>query len=519
MPPPETGKQRASRIPLDYYKQPNSLERWKLWLGLAVLLLTTGWLAAGLLRSDQGRTDYSRGPVAAVHATWEDNCTVCHIPFSPIRGNIWASGDETNKKCRACHAGPTHHENQKFEPACASCHRDHRGRDASLTHITDSDCVQCHADLGGSIKPGEKRIFQNVVTRFDTDHPEFRSVAKGDPGKLKFSHKVHMLAGFKADFTLGDIPEAQRKRYRQLQPAGQNRDSDLVQLQCASCHRLDSGDFGLRRSQLPELPAAALLPRRSAGAYMLPIVYENQCQACHPLTFERKKADDPLSGFVAVRHRLQPKQIRDFLQRHYTAKALQGDFKGFDKKPTRPLPGKNLLEESPELRTFISTRVAKAERLLLSDNTCGKCHEGAKAGGWIEPPEIPDVWFKHASFNHSAHRAVDCRSCHPQAYPLLADGKTANLSVSAHHSDVMIPHRDNCRQCHAPQTKSEAKVLGGARFDCNECHRYHNGDHPWQGIGAQRRGIPEQDRRDIEEFLFGGAGGASRKSNLGRNSK
>jgi hypothetical protein len=500
----ETGKQRATRIPLDYYKEPNSLERWKLGLGLAALLLTTGWLAAGLLQSDQGRTNYSRGPVAAVHATWEDNCTVCHVPFSPIRGNFWASGEESSKNCQACHAGPTHHVKQNFEPACAACHHDHRGRDASLVRIPVSDCTQCHSDLAKNLKDGTKTDFENAVTQFTTNHPEFRS-RKTDPGRIRFNHKVHMTAGFGTKFKLADIIDpAERQRYQEKESGVTITKGGLLQLQCTSCHRLDSNDFTLKRDQLQGLPDAAVLPRRSAGATMLPIIYENQCQACHPLTFERNKENEPRSGYVSVRHRLQPKPVHQFLEGHYTAKALEGDFKIFDEKvPPIPLPGKGLRKDEQPVRDFIRQRVARAERLLFSDNTCGKCHAGAKLGGRIEPANIPDVWLKFGLFNHSAHRAVDCRSCHPGAYPFLEDNTTPNPRASITSSDVLIPDVANCRQCHAPRSNTAGKVVGGARFDCTECHRYHNGDHPWQGIGTHRRGAPEQQRRDIEHFLSG----------------
>src|SRR5690242_17829333 len=100
MPAQETGKQRATRIPLDYYKKPNLLERWKTGLALAALVVTCGWLAAGLLGSDQGRVRYSRGPVASVHAAWEDNCTACHAPFAHISGNFWTSGEEASENCK-----------------------------------------------------------------------------------------------------------------------------------------------------------------------------------------------------------------------------------------------------------------------------------------------------------------------------------------------------------------------------------------------------------------------------------
>src|SRR5438128_807872 len=82
--PHETGKQRAARIPLDYYKRPDDLVRRKLRLTLIMFLLSTACLAGGLLFSNHGQQLYSRGPVAAVHATWEENCDACHSPFHPL---------------------------------------------------------------------------------------------------------------------------------------------------------------------------------------------------------------------------------------------------------------------------------------------------------------------------------------------------------------------------------------------------------------------------------------------------
>ena len=43
----ETGKKRAVRIPLDYYKKPDLLASWRLVLSAAALLVAAGW-ASGL---------------------------------------------------------------------------------------------------------------------------------------------------------------------------------------------------------------------------------------------------------------------------------------------------------------------------------------------------------------------------------------------------------------------------------------------------------------------------------------
>src|SRR4051794_32219818 len=87
MPPQETGKQRAGRIPLDYFRTPDRLGKWKRWLGVLALLAAVAWPASAFLRGDRAELDYSRGPVAAVHATWDANCNACHVPFQAISGD------------------------------------------------------------------------------------------------------------------------------------------------------------------------------------------------------------------------------------------------------------------------------------------------------------------------------------------------------------------------------------------------------------------------------------------------
>src|SRR5438876_3706010 len=110
----ETGKQRASRIPLDYYKGWTRLERWFYAGGLAGVVLAVAWpVAAYVTRDDHGDMLYSRGPVTAKHATWDANCTACHEPFSPMHERVGFAGDSvTNQKCISCHAGPVHHVRQ-----------------------------------------------------------------------------------------------------------------------------------------------------------------------------------------------------------------------------------------------------------------------------------------------------------------------------------------------------------------------------------------------------------------------
>ena len=508
MPPHDAGKERSTRTPLDCHKQDDSLSRWKERLGVVALLVTLAWLGTSFWLSDQGDFHASRGPVASVHQVWDTQCSACHVPCTPISSHSWAApflGDaqSSSQRCQACHDGPAHHAGQQPDLTCGSCHREHRGRDASLVNLPDRDCTQCHRDLSKHYSC--ITAFQDVVSGFSMDaHPEFRSI-KTDPGKLKFNHLRHLTAGMALKqgaevggeiHTLGKIAEPFRKRYRDQQEKKQ--DDDPVQLQCASCHQLDSGDFGFTSGKGNEFPYS-LMAGPNAGAYMLPISYENQCQACHPLTIERKVADDPKAGYLTIPHRLSPQDIHDLLKAFFTAQIARGQACFLDKKANRPLPGKmpGLLE--PTVRECIDQKVAHAEKdLYLGKRLCAECHyfegesiaEAIKTGQAPEvrvaPPQVPPVWYQHAKFNHTAHRAVQCAQCHAKA------------ESSTLHTDVLIPNRDTCVQCHAPTAKTGTL---GARHNCTECHRYHNGELSTQGIGAARRS--PKKLRDVDNFLSG----------------
>jgi hypothetical protein len=527
MPPQETGKQRAARIPLDYYKHADVLESWKLRLGGLAMIVTLTWVGLHFALSEQPHFHASRGSVASVHQAWDAQCSACHADFTPISSHSWAPpflrDPADSNRCQACHDGPEHHAGQKPDLTCGSCHREHRGPEASLVNLPDSDCTQCHKDLGNHmdvskawhLKAGEREIDKKVPGFAEKRHPEFRSIAK-DPGKLKFNHKRHLSAGMVLEKdgmtgggvkTLGDIPDAFRERYRDEQENKKN--PDLVQLKCASCHQLDAGDFGVTAQQAQAFPFS-VQGQRGAGAYMLPIVYENQCQACHPL--EHKLPAEPRGKKLTIPHRLAPDKIHDLLSDFFTAQYARG-LPGFlERKITRPFPFKLTPEEQEKIHKevyekesdlYVGKDIVKKiqnvkREVFLGNQSCALCHyfEGPKGKNLINlagepnltvvPTKVPQVWFQHAKFNHAAHRAVKCESCH---------GKAAN---STSHLDVLIPDLDNCVKCHAPKS---AAGTPGARFNCTECHRYHNGDHDAQGVGAAKRNPKE--RRSFESFMRG----------------
>ncbi|HJT78277.1 MAG TPA: cytochrome c3 family protein, partial [Gemmataceae bacterium] len=497
---------------LDYYKRADRITRWR-WILVAVaVLLAAGFAAASLLHHNQAAL-VSRGPVASAHAAWDNDCKACHTSFQPISsdallGPALAAAHSSDQKCQTCHAGPPHTASdfQKEEdvPACAGCHREHRGRDADLNRVADADCTRCHANLPAHSK--SQTAIAATVTGFDKEHhPEFKPQPQGT---LKFNHKLHMTAGLESQFTLAKVARIDKAKAAWYANRQENNHDDApVQLQCASCHRLDSADLPPGADGKPGGPLQqVLLPVRNAGNYMLPVSYNDACAACHPLDLERTNPKDPQSQ-VRVPHGMQPQELHDLLQGYYTAELLEGNSKLFERPAGgRPFPGKVSTEEATTARKDIANKVEAAEKLLYSKNTCYECHEGQEQPGRTAPKAIkatamPAVWLVHATFDHVAHRAVDCKACHAAAYP---DGEKAATAARGQEENgaLLIPGLDNCVQCHAPRSRSGGVAQGGARTDCVECHRYHNGANPLQGIGATARA--PQTPLDVRRFLGGG---------------
>jgi hypothetical protein len=506
-----TGKDKSSRVPLDYFRG-SSKSKW-----IAALVVTCV-VVAGLvasLASGYWRELSSPGKLHTVHAAWEQDCSACHAVLQPTssRNGLRATlGAVSDQLCQKCHEGPPHHG--AHEGTCASCHVEHRGRHSQLALVPDSRCTNCHADLAAHLPEPLSRNepwYANHITSFVRDHPQFHLGADGhrqplgktlDPGALKFNHQAHLTAGVRLSkkdgggWTLGHIEDPSlRERYRKEQPPGKDKDTDLVQLDCASCHQLDATDAPTPGpGQGPAL--------RTTGYYLQPTSYEQHCKACHPLTFRPDLLE------VEVPHLLQPPQVRRFLWGVFTEQEVKD--KGQDKKPLtdRPLPGQNLTRLEKEARERIKGKVAQAEKFLFQEDlgkavnfmftgktTCGLCHfykekPGDQTPVTIRPVNVPQVWYPHARFSHKAHRAVQCQDCHDGA------------SKSTKSSDILLPGIENCRTCHAPSSSVAGEKRGGVRHDCATCHRYHQGEVAEAGPGTKARGVKE--RRPWQEFLAPG---------------
>jgi hypothetical protein len=521
----ETGKERWSRIDLYYYKTPDAQSRWRGRLTLLALAIAGMWCTFAPMwgRGRDPRVRFfhqaslaSKGPLARPHATWEANCKACHIPFTPVNGSRWSPSPHSGSgagdaRCQTCHAGPEHHASQQDIPSCAECHRDHRGLDASLLEMGDSVCTSCHKDLARHRKPDSEPMQTAAsVTRFSAnqaEHPGFTpppGVPDPDSGRIKFSHARHMAHGLTMEpggvpFTFAYLrsPEV-RARYGWTG----GRDKEPIQLRCDSCHRLDQADAGTDSTG-----------PRPAGDSMRPVTYENHCRACHPLAFDPKDPDR------MIPHGLRPPQVVDQLKQFYTTQAIQDDPNLLHRfVPLRPMPGRPVSAEVAQAGKAASERTLAALKRLfgsaVEENSriaqgfplcrggCVECHEltsssrplvdlDAASSLDIKPVVVRSLWYESAVFNHATHRALECASCH------------AGASELKDQTRLLLPNVGQCVSCHAPAATQGERRQGGASTSCVECHRYHNGDHPAQGVGAAaRRGAVEMT---VDQFLNGGS--------------
>ena len=520
-----TGKQRASRIPLDYHQHSDGIRRNRNNYTVVAVVVAIVLVAAIAVSRELHTSSVSPGPVARVHASWEQDCSVCHQGFAPIHEDAQLtildvggvdSTDRIKEKCTVCHKSAEHNPHQITDAAgsCTTCHHDHRGREASLTVLDDRTCTRCHKQIEKHFKqiaPAANPHSDNV-TSFTTDHPEFPSL-QIDPTKLKFNHKRHLSPGLRyaeenpnLAWTLSKVAENDRVRYRPLENNGAQPDEQIeVTLTCIDCHVTLAGKAVGRGSE-DAAPDLKNLPRNQSplatGAYMSPVKYEDHCRGCHPLGYDS-------AGKNAVPHRLEKVPLRQLLEGRFWEQQNGAPPEHKTPRPRiRPFPGQAPGQVDREAEATVAKQVRDAET-HLQGVACKKCHHMQDSGldGFVsvQPVNMPAIWLQSAEFNHMAHRGVNkrCRECHERAYPDSDDPSTQT-------SDVLIDGLDKCRECHSPvgvsrqpssgeTHQARSHQTGGADFRCVECHRYHRGDLSTSGTGASPAGAAGHGHGKIEQ--------------------
>lgn len=449
-----------------YFARPDRLRRDRYVLAALALAAAVAWAAADLAAPKRAVYAHTHGELANPHAALDYDCAACHRSHALSEfgaRSVLAAGDRWHDlTCERCHRGPAHHANvtadgQAFHDRCSNCHHDHGGRNQSLVRIADTHCTRCHTGMN-----------------FVSHHPEFRPLKSPPTRTLKFSHAVHMTPG-------------------QATTPG-SKAATNVTLECASCHRLDSGygtkEFDALKAALDARgePAKAVLPPRAGGRHFLPVNFELHCRSCHPLRAGEMATDKQVAGFD-LPHRRQPDQLKDDLFAGYVrglvaenraplaASAEPGGW--FD---VRPAVAARTIREEADRMTAVALKV-----LTTGDGGCAKCHDVADG----KVLSVPDrtVWFTGARFDHTSHRATACAACHPGTAAAFAPPRTALVEKEP----VQLPGVESCRACHSPAgTKvtladGASFVGGGVRHGCTDCHNYHAADHGLRGRGDAAR--------------------------------
>ena len=449
----------AERCDLQFNRRPHPLLRWRRWVSwscfcLAILLL-------GFKAGQGDRSIYQARPVSLVHQQYQDDCSQCHrVPFQTLR-KLLSDDDFANEveesTCRRCHdqRSNDHHAHvlvgRQFD--CFSCHREHAG-EYGLARVEDSFCVRCHRDL--QTDNGPSRRFAGVIDSF-ANHPEFAiSRQQSDPNSaVDDAHLVHVVAAPPADGQgWRDKSTIRFPHDKHLNPAG---------VMIPASHPLAAGE----RGRLKVLDCESCHVADDDGRYMKPVVYEQHCAACHPLSISKS-----LLGSIPHEHpTLIQGVLRDRLMdyaRQHPEVVSQGDetirSRLPNHRPRIPSPHdiwqwiEDQLKKQPGVETL-----SLAKRIEWS---CAYCHTITAAENQnrllsfdIEPTRIPVRWWGHASFRHDRHDVsiMDCTDCH-----------AARESSSA--IDILLPSIENCQKCHAPFAAGRQK---GARHDCVVCHDYH----------------------------------------------
>ena len=413
---------------------------------------------------------------------------------------------------------------------CAACHIEHRGHEA-LMASSDAFCTRCHADLANHDAKPHELVLQTAVTRFDSSHhPQFgrllpttnpsnRESVWYDTTPLAFNHAKHMpMEQIKARCDLCHNPMA-------LQPIATHPTGQAI-----SPPFLTDRDLAFQGHDHPLRPPP--WPSDVAGSfgqrYMQPVSYARHCASCH--TMKLKAMDPDYKPTVADNEVLLPHADLEIVRRaieHELSVGLTAapdGFKGPGKKASAGgaprIPGRKPPAESsgpatikkaewlrhnaqfilhsinndrsstfPAFTGTIPDESAISDTAELSDpqfvdlytawvalNQCNECHHisgsfpaltsdaSSQAGQSLStlptgiPSGIPRRWFVNSRFDHGSHRNLMCTACHFKA------------PTSEKTTDVLLPERGMCIQCHHPTKEANA----GASVSCITCHNFHD---------------------------------------------
>jgi predicted CXXCH cytochrome family protein len=460
----------------------------------------------------------ARGPLSDSHALFGQQCSTCHVPM----------GGVPNEKCTACHQqsggalGPytfaRHYLYQSgdhdrsapgtSEVSCASCHREHQGRQEPLREVADASCTGCHE-----------------VSSFRRGHPEFEFAAQNllDPANLHFPHVLHVREVME-EYDLIEA-EASCLKCHTPQPDGRSFQPISFARHCDACHLSPSTATAF----LPIQPRGSAKPgvitlgeiRRAGGPSGRWADYWNPGEFREQDGRIQKRPvfhEDPwiLYNLQQLRRQLYPgAELADLLRTSAEVPArdvrmlygeaiatLRGQIEAL-----RGDPSQEIQRELATLKDMLVQLEGRLDRPFASiDETrfdvrfadraaglasgaideaafntvvdslaapCLQCHVIERATLRRVQTDQRTMW--RAEFSHRAHvihaRCLDCHSAIPVRNSLLAD---TDLPAELDHAGIQnLPAIATCRDCHAPR---------GPADRCTSCHLFHPDKAHWSNL-------------------------------------
>jgi predicted CXXCH cytochrome family protein len=495
----------GKRIDLSYHRQPSPMRTLRRLMVIVCGLAAALW--GGWALFARSERIYNPGPVAAVHAMFENNCATCHDGGSDGAAAGGSSGKflktVSDAACLNCHNGAIHSDKQislasltNGKPAmssnCTTCHVEHKGHEA-LAGTSDLLCTRCHDNLNGNVAGGKTDLQASVKT-FDSApaHPPFgRALRQGadaklvDPTPLKFNHKKHLA---EINPTVGDCSTCHH--------VSNTGDRHIMQpvsydANCKSCHPL---------SLAPGLPEVPHEPMEIVRLYTagVPSLFSQRLAAMTPE--EKEKAlTITTEKKVGLRTVKETKKVTE-------AEWLEAQAKDLVEKKVAASAVANMPEYKAIENLDPSTKNAAALELYTAygmTTSCTYCHtvtgappavaksgtdllhtlptgyHPAKASPTTTPTTRPLAtpegrrWFTASVFDHDSHRSMTCVDCHS---PVM----TSTLT-----SDVLLPQIQTCTACHHNGGRDHMAAIN----NCVSCHIYHDRDK--QADPVKGRGIDQ----------------------------
>jgi pSer/pThr/pTyr-binding forkhead associated (FHA) protein len=324
-------------------------------------------------------------------------------------------GKSIAKNCKACH-DPWRGVS---DASCTGCHAKEAHSELASDRVA---CSECHLEHRGNVKLAVVADPKCVAC-----HGNIRSHVKSSALALASVRNVRAFDEQHPDFVYPRDADTLRFNHKlHLQAAGIfNASGRREVLTCAGCHKLVDTKGKVD-------PA--------------PIAFAAACQRCHKLSF------DPRFPDAEVPHGGDPGLAYGFILSTYAG-------------------NRDIADKSPdEVRRILTAHPTATpdERALLNAEAviktkCSLCHEVTRRGGRLvaTPPIIATKWLQHARFTHTQHTNVACESCH----------ENARSSVST--SDVLMPSRKSCVDCHGPRVVNASLGAASVSSSCVTCHEYH----------------------------------------------